>query len=527
MYLVVESWKILIWNMMVYSRIRKVLLVIGMLESISSAYCGGSISKGLGSIVVGIATGGIGLAVGAPFMTAVTAGATAAIGAASGARTSTGIRVNGAGQPSVRVNISDNYGHPIADFGVNSRGIDSANGPNLSKPEAMDKQFDAEKARIASSKFSNWLPNTSYDVLVVDGKEYCRAKSNREEFLSLAVSNGWSRTTRDLIGTKKFENQPWNLTFETTPYEWYFDIVTINGKEYNHAYSDTLLDFLVPKGEKQIICAPDSFVEQYKLEHRNNSAKFDKNGIELSKMFFEEAKNSMYGAAYYTKYYMKKSESGEVGRIYEEKTFAKKLAESAMEYYQAAISVAETVNLGSATEAAIAFLVPGGIENINDFANGRIDGVSFLENIGRDIGQDFAVSLATGGIGGFTNRLRKATVQMAASSIERAGKTQMKTIAASRVTRIFGTGKFWNSLIVTSTKIDLGRLAKKAGNRGKIRMDSNGFFYRFDPAHQTDKIHLHKYQHLGGDKYKLIEEIDPETGGLIKSLIDGKVEIWG
>ena len=44
-------------------------------------------------------------------------------------------------------------------------------------------------------------------------------------------------------------------------------------------------------------------------------------------------------------------------------------------------------------------------------------------------------------------------------------------------------------------------------------MDSNGFFYRFDPAHKTDKIHLHKYQMVGSDKYKLIEEIDPETGG--------------
>ena len=32
---------------------------------------------------------------------------------------------------------------------------------------------------------------------------------------------------------------------------------------------------------------------------------------------------------------------------------------------------------------------------------------------------------------------------------------------------------------------------------------------------------------VGSDKYKLIEEIDPETGDLIKFVKNGKVEIWG
>ena len=57
-------------------------------------------------------------------------------------------------------------------------------------------------------------------------------------------------------------------------------------------------------------------------------------------------------------------------------------------------------------------------------------------------------------------------------------------------------------------------------------MDDRGFFYRFDPMHKTDKVHLHKYQHLGGDKYKLIEERDPDTGDLMRIVTNGKIEIW-
>ena len=45
------------------------------------------------------------------------------------------------------------------------------------------------------------------------------------------------------------------------------------------------------------------------------------------------------------------------------------LAQGAVEYYQAAVSVAESVNLGPLTEAAVAFLLPGGIENVENVAS--------------------------------------------------------------------------------------------------------------------------------------------------------------
>ena len=83
---------------------------------------------------------------------------------------------------------------------------------------------------------------------MVNGQEYHRAHNATETFLTLGVARGWSKTTRSLIGTQTFENQPSNLVFETTPYMWFFDIVTIDGRRYNHTYSDSLLDFLVPEG---------------------------------------------------------------------------------------------------------------------------------------------------------------------------------------------------------------------------------------------------------------------------------------
>ena len=43
---------------------------------------------------------------------------------------------------------------------------------------------------------------------------------------------------------------------------------------------------------------------------------------------------------------------------------------------------------------------------------------------------------------------------------------------------------------------------------------------------KTEKVHLHKYKKVGSNKYKLIAEVDPETGDTIK-YVNGEVEIWG
>jgi len=87
-----------------------------------------------------------------------------------------------------------------------------------------------------------------------------------------------------------------------------------------------------------------------------------------------------------------------------------------------------------------------------------------------------------------------------------------------RAEREYGKGKYWNELSRNAN------LSKKS--KGQTRVDAEGDAYKFDPKHKTTKVHLHRYRHKGGNKWKLIEEVDPETGETIRS-INGDVEIWG
>ena len=315
--------------------------------------------------------------------------------------------------------------------------------------------------------------------------------------MTLLVGRGLSKTSRKLIGTQRFDNQPWNLTFEKTPYMWYFDIVVIEQRRYNHAWSDSLVDFLVPEGECHTICAPASFVKQWNLEQelkrQRNASQIEQNQCinalqkhaqPLATMYFGEAQQSLFGSVFYAnKWSFSDLNPPEIST-------ARKLAQGAIAYYHSAIDIAESVNLGSAMEIASSFLIPGGVENLQAFADGAIDGVRFLSKIGTDLGQDFAASLATGGFGGFANRIRKATVGTASVTFRKG----LKIGVTERAVRLFGQGRFWEKLF-DHTAVKWGGEVKKWRKRSKkkLKFDSDGFAYEFDQAHKTDKIHLHKY----------------------------------
>ena len=48
----------------------------------------------------------------------------------------------------------------------------------------------------------------------------------------------------------------------------HFDTKIIDGRRYNHAWTDTLLDFMVPEGERHRICAPDWYIKQHEAEQK-------------------------------------------------------------------------------------------------------------------------------------------------------------------------------------------------------------------------------------------------------------------
>ena len=75
---------------------------------------------------------------------------------------------------------------------------------------------------------------------------------------------------------------------------------------------------------------------------------------------------------------------------------------------------------------------------------------------------------------------------------KKAGGEPGKAGSGDRVSIEYGKGKFWESL---KTKLQDSRLiaiSRKA--KADIRMDKDGFFYKFDPFHKTTKVHLHKYR---------------------------------
>jgi hypothetical protein len=102
------------------------------------------------------------------------------------------------------------------------------------------------------------------------------------------------------------------------------------------------------------------------------------------------------------------------------------------------------------------------------------------------------------------------------------GKRGSSGSGPGRVTGEYGKGGYWEGLRTSKNDPSLEALKRKSG--GEVRFDGE-YYYKFDPFHKTQKIHLHKYRHERGNRYKLIEEVDPVTGETLKG-IKGKVEIW-
>jgi hypothetical protein len=96
-----------------------------------------------------------------------------------------------------------------------------------------------------------------------------------------------------------------------------------------------------------------------------------------------------------------------------------------------------------------------------------------------------------------------------------------------RVTGEYGKGGYWESIAPTTKAetVRLANLAKKSVHKQRIRFDGE-YYYQFDPFHKVQKVHLHKYKHLSGNRYQLIENIDASTGQVIKQ-IKGAIEVWG
>jgi len=316
--------------------------------------------------------------------------------------------------PTVSVHVQDRNGHkyggPIYGPNRNEGGKPTLFPEAKPAPSETPEQRTRREAqaRQAAEKFTGWSAGTAYDMLTVNGNEYCRARNNAEEFLSLSVGRGWSKTSRELIGRQTFANQPSNLTFETTPYMWFFDKVTIGGKRYDHAWSDSLLDFLVPEGERHTICAPADFVKQFnlekELERQRNAAQtvqdqciraLQGHAQPLANMYFEETIWSALNVE-------RSINAHEYSR-------AQTYADAALNYYDKAINALKP--FGYFIDDVLEEMVtPGGIENLRKYRNGEISRQDYDLIVSGDIATDATASALGAVIGGSAGGLAGAPV---------------------------------------------------------------------------------------------------------------------
>ena len=92
-----------------------------------------------------------------------------------------------------------------------------------------------------------------------------------------------------------------------------------------------------------------------------------------------------------------------------EVSFARECARTTLKYYDRGLEIAESANVARLYEHAVAFVVPGGIDNLRNFAFEGLPAFEFVSNIGRDL----AVDVATCKAGRFVSRMARTSLQSA------------------------------------------------------------------------------------------------------------------
>jgi hypothetical protein len=135
-----------------------------------------------------------------------------------------------------------------------------------------------------------------------------------------------------------------------------------------------------------------------------------------------------------------------------------------------------------------------------------------------------AIGATTAGVGALPPDDINLAFDRKADGLGRSPRAQgsEQKIGSSRAMPEYGKGEFWDSLKSAKDDQSLINLRQKSGG-GEVRFDGK-YYYKFDQAHKTHKVHLHKYQREGKN-VRLIQEIDPENGQIIND-VKGIPEPW-
>lgn len=290
-------------------------LVLASVIMFGEVSAGSDVSKILTGVAVGVATGGVGFiagpALGIASITAgeaITAGVVAGAATAAGADRKVGISCNGNGKNiGLEAGFQTKEGKEFT-FRTNSsekkklnaqsnleieikKEFEEAAYENQLKEDiyfAFDKAMGWDCSRLTSqTKSYDCVSNGDSKILAKSGSRKWTIPQKKGEYDSFSTF-----TPADEDGKKAVKS----FIFEETPLAWHFGRKNINGQWYNHAWTDTNKDILIPEGNKLHVDAPEWYTERRhqkaKPEAKENCSKeiFEEMRLDqnMSKEFLEE-----------------------------------------------------------------------------------------------------------------------------------------------------------------------------------------------------------------------------------------------
>jgi len=452
---------------------------------------GGDVSKILTGAAVGIATGGLGYLAGPAGLgiaavsaeEAITAGVIAGAATAAGADVKVGVGCDGNGNNAhVETSFKNKEGKEFT-FRTGEWNKDKPN-PQESTEERIKREFEARKKyeeehRFKEEKFDTDSIGDIEDFVFgrQEGRSYSRFTSEKESydcmmdgdqiFLSTSGSRGFtvipykgfdsfSTFTSD---TEDGREALKSFIFEETPLVWHFDRRNINGKWFNHAWTDANEDYLIPEGQEFYITAPKWYTEKRHAEAkaRQDAEAQAKINEDVGRGFFEEFLWANVKAVISIN-----KNNPEAGRD---------AINQGLSYYEYAMNAWNDPSLNCFSDS--------GMESIREFGASRISDHQYLDGLWEDllsVGLNVAAGAVSGMEGGPAGMATGAAYGGLRAGVQ-IGVRRLKSEALSRLYKLFesqpkyayagaGNSNFKNFANFRKPANNASRNAKGSGGSG-------------------------------------------------------------
>lgn len=419
-----------------------------------------------------------------------------------------------------------------------------------------------------------------FEAVTPKSENYDCVSRGKSKILAESGSRQWEvrkgrKYNRFSTFTPRDENEKLALKsfiFEETPLVWHLGRENINGQWYNHAWTDTDMDVLVPDGKRVGIPAPEWFSAYRRIEIKEMSKRNpNENNLKLAE--------DVAWRGYCNEFLWSNVKAINLmaeNRIEESQAAVRQ----GLDYYDEAHRIYRNMKhmIGEAAQSTGEFIadffITGGIDNLRKYANGELSAAEYEQMMREENLEDMAAIAAGAAWGASAGGAAAIAVPVVGTAAAPATTAAGATVgaAASYTTRRFtvalnralerssrrdssisyrkvqksgpnlkeaerkGTegykmGQTWENLKPVNkpeANRQIGKINKQAFGGGEMRTDGEKL-YRFDNGHKNGKIHMERYEKIGSNKWRGCGEIDPETGNLIEGSIArtrGRIVTW-